>query len=391
MIKRTIIIISLIAVFLLPAIAQVKQTDQNLKREVTLYNPYKPSLADAKKKNFLPEINDTARVYPVFSYEVVSKPFTPTYTISSIKSASLLSDPLPKLYKSYIRIGIGNNNTPLGELSISNHRSRKGAVGFYARHYSSNGKVPLENKQRVFAARYAYGYNTAEPFEFIKKNIKLDYYDAGATASFSSLNLDSSDLSFDFGLAYDFFHNTRDRTMNHIGFKGSMSRLYQGFYVGSGIKIDHYRLSESLDLEPKYILSLAPYVRKSTEQWNFNIGILLSVEKNLENSAKVYFHPDVRFGFSIVPEYMRFFAGLTGKLENNEPLKIISENPYLVPDGSLFRIPNTNHSLIISAGIKGNNGLGGNYLVSVSYSLINNLLLYSNVVYPDTVGSVERG
>ena len=420
MIKRTIIIISLIAVFLLPAIAQVKQTDQNLKREVTLYNPYKPSLADAKKKNFLPEINDTARVYPVFSYEVVSKPFTPTYTISPIKSASLLSDPLPKLYKSYVRIGIGINNTPLGELSISNHRSRKGAVGFYARHYSSNGKVPLENKQRVFAgfmdndaslygkrffrksyidlsanflqkARYAYGYNTAEPFEFIKKNIKLDYYDVGATASFSSLNLDSSDLSFDFGLAYDFFHNTRDRTMNHIGFKGSMSRLYQGFYVGSGIKIDHYRLSESLDLEPKYILSLSPYVRKSTEQWNFNIGILLSVEKNLENSAKVYFHPDVRFGFSIVPEYMRFFAGLTGKLENNEPLKIISENPYLVPDGSLFRIPNTNHSLIISTGLKGNNGLGGNYLVSVSYSLINNLLLYSNVVYPDTVGSVERG
>ncbi len=420
MIKRTIIIISLIAVFLLPAVAQVKQTDQNLKREVTLYNPYKPSLADAKKKNYLPEINDTARVYPVFSYEVVSKPFTPTYSISPIKSASLLSDPLPRLYKSYVRIGIGNNNTPLGELSISNHRSRKGAIGFYARHYSSNGKVPLENKQRVFAGfmdndaslygkrffrksyidlsanflqktRYAYGYNTIEPFEFIKKNIKLDYYDVGAAASFSSLNLDSSDLSFDFGLAYDFFHNTRDRTMNHIGFKGSMSRLYQGFYVGSGIKIDHYRLSESLDLEPKYILSLSPYVRKSTEQWNFNIGIQLSVEKNLENSAKVYFHPDVRFGFSIVPEYMRFFAGLAGKLENNEPLKIISENPYLVPDGSLFRIPNTNHSLIISAGLKGNNGLGGNYLASVSYSLINNLLLYSNVVYPDTVGSVERG
>ena len=420
MIKRTIITISLIAVFLLPAIAQVKQTDQDLKREVTLYNPYKPSLADAKKKNFLPEINDTARVYPVFSYEVVSKPFTPTYTISTIKSASLLSDPLPRLYKSYVRIGIGNNNTPLGELSISNHRSRKGAIGFYARHYSSNGKVPLENKQRVYAGfmdndaslygkrffrksyidlsadflqktRYAYGYNTAEPFEFIKKDIKLGYYDAGATASFSSLNLDSADLSFDFGLAYDFFHNTRDRTMNHIGFKGSMSRLYQGFYVGSGIKIDHYRLSESLDLEPKYILSLSPYVRKSTEQWNFNIGIQLSVEKNLENSAKVYFHPDVRFGFTIVPEYMRFFAGLAGKLENNEPLKIISENPYLVPDGSLFRIPNTNHSLIISAGLKGNNGLGGNYLASVSYSLINNLLLYSNVVYPDTVGLVERG
>jgi hypothetical protein len=420
MIKRTIFIIFQIAVFLLATEAQEKKTDQDLRREVTLYNPYKPSLADAKKKNYLPEINDTARVNPVFSYEVVSKPFTPVYSISPIKSASLLSDPLPRLYKSYLKIGIGNNNTPMGELSISNHRSKKGAVGFYARHYSSNGKVPLENKQRVYAGfmdndgslygkrffrksyidlsanflqrtRYAYGYNTAVPFEFIKKNIRLDCYNGGIAASFSSLNLDSADLSFDFGLSYDFFHNTKERTMNHIGFHGSLSGLYQGFYAGSEIKIDHYRLSESLDLEPKYILSLNPYVRKSTEQWNFNVGIRLSAERNLENKTKVYFHPDVRFGFTIVPEYLSFFAGLAGKLENNEPLRIISENPYLVPDGSLFRIPNTNHSLIISGGLKGNNGLGGNYLASASYSLINNLLLYSNVVYPDTVGSVERG
>ncbi len=121
MIKRTIILIFQIVIFLLPAMAQEKKADQELKREVTLYNPYKPTLADAKKKSYLPEINDTARVYPVFSYEVVSKPFTPTYTISPIKSASLLSDPLPRLYKSYVRVGMGNNNTPSGRIKY--HKS----------------------------------------------------------------------------------------------------------------------------------------------------------------------------------------------------------------------------------------------------------------------------
>ena len=419
MIKRNIIIIFQIVIFLLPVKAQEKKADQDLKREVTLYNPYKPTLADARKKSYLPEINDTARVYPVFSYDVVSKPFTPSYTISPIKSASLLSDPLPRLYKSYVRVGIGNNNTPLAELSITNHRSKKGAVGFYAKHYSSNGKVPLENNQRVFAgfmdndaslfgkrffrksfvdlsvnflqkSRYAYGYNTADPFDFIKKDIKTGYYDAGAALSFSSLNLDSTDFSYNFGLSYDYFHNTMDRTMNLVGFKGSLSKLYQGFYVGSELQIDHYRLGESLDLDPKYILSLNPYVRKSTEHWNFNVGVRLSIAKNVDKSAKVYFHPDVKFGFSIVPEYMSFFAGLGGKLENNDPVNVFSQNPYILFD-SIFRVPNTNHSLIISAGLKGNNGLGGNYLASVSYSLINDLLLYSNIVYPDTLSSIERG
>jgi hypothetical protein len=213
----------------------------------------------------------------------------------------------------------------------------------------------------------------------------------GGKFSLASLNLDSADLSYDLGLSYDFFHNTSERTLNHVGFAGKMSGIYQGFYVGSGLNIDHYRLSESLNLEPKYIFSVSPFLRKSTELWNFNLGVILSIGKNLEDKAKVYFHPDLEFGFSIVPEYMRFFAGLSGKLENNEPLNVISQNPYMVPDGSIFRVPNTNHALIISAGLKGNNGLGGNYLASVSYSLINDMLLYSNIVYPDTAGSIERG
>ncbi|MFZ0280140.1 MAG: hypothetical protein WAL29_00715, partial [Bacteroidales bacterium] len=342
------------------------------------------------------------------------------YSISSIKAASLLSDPLPKLYRSYVKAGLGSNSTPLLELSIANHRSKKGAIGFYARHYSSNGRVPLENKQRVFAGlmdndatifgkrffrknlldlssnftqkiRYAYGYDTEIMlFEPFKKDVRLGYNDIGAAASFSSLNLDSADFSYDFDISYDFFHNTRDRTMNHTGFSGEMAKLFEGFYVGSDLKFDHYKLSDSLYLKPKYIFSVNPFLRKSTEQWNFNLGVKLAVEKNLA-STRLHFYPDVNFGFTIVPEYMRFFAALGGKLENNDPLGVISENPYLVPDGSLFRVPNTDYSLVFSAGLKGNNGIGGNYSVSVSYSLINDLLLYSNIVFPDTLSRIERG
>ena len=53
--------------------------------------------------------------------------------------------------------------------------------------------------------RYAYGYNTEVPFEFLKKDIRLNYYDVGGKFSVASLNLDSADLSYDLGLSYDFF------------------------------------------------------------------------------------------------------------------------------------------------------------------------------------------
>lgn len=415
-IKKTIFALILTLIICMPLRAQ----GQDLNREVTLYNPYKPSLSDARKLSFLPEIIDTARIKPVFSYDVKSEAFTPTHSISPIKSASLLADPLPKLYKSYVRVGIGSNTTPLAELSITNHRSKKGAVGIYAKHYSSNGKVPLENKQKVYAgfmdnnatvfgkkffdksyldlsadfmqkARYAYGYNTEVPYEFLKKNIRLSYLDAGARLSFASLNLDSADLSYDLGVSYDYFRNAGEGNMNHVGFKGKMSALYEGFYLGSGLDIDHYTLSKSLGLDPRYILTLSPFVRKSTDHWNFHLGAGLSLEKNLASKVKAYFHPDLEFGFSVVPQYIRFFAGLGGKLENNEPLNIIRENPFLVPDGSIYRIPNTNHALIISAGLKGNSGIGGNYVLSASYSIINKMILYSNIVYPDTAGLVQRG
>ena len=108
MIKRNLIIPSLILFCLLPVNAQVKKQETGLKREITLYNPYKPSLQDVKKRSFLPEMNDTVKVIPEFHYDVRTKPFMPEYTISPIKAASLLPDPLPKLYKSYVNFGLGN-------------------------------------------------------------------------------------------------------------------------------------------------------------------------------------------------------------------------------------------------------------------------------------------
>ncbi len=94
---------------------------------------------------------DTVRVKPDFHYEVSSIPFQPEYTISQIKAAALLPDPLPKLYKSYVNVGFGNHVTPLAEISITNERSKKGAFGIYGRHFSSNDNINFENGEKVFA------------------------------------------------------------------------------------------------------------------------------------------------------------------------------------------------------------------------------------------------
>ncbi len=421
--KNIILITVFAGVLFQAAHPQVKKTENDLKREITLYNPYKPSLADFKKKSFLPEINDSVKIRPQFSYKVVSQPFSPEFSISTIKPASLLSDPLPKLYKGYVKLGFGNYSTPLAELSITNHRSKKGAIGLYARHFSSNGKLPLKYvPEKVFAGfmdneaslfgkkffkssilgisvdylqknRYAYGYKTDDPAYLYlapKKDIKTRFYDVGAKASFSSLNLDSTELSYDFSLSYDYFNYSKLRTYNHVAFTGEMAKSVQRFYVGANVKFDNYNLADTFNLKPKYVFCTNPFIRRTTDQWNFNLGLKFALARNIESSAKFYFYPDIDFGFTIVPGYLNFFAELSGNLENNNPVHVFDQNPYLVPD-TLFRVPNTDHSIGITAGLKGNSGFGGNYLLSVSYSHVNDLLLFANIAHHDTLGHIERG
>ena len=113
MIKRNLIIPVLILFCLVPVSAQVKKQETELKKQVTLHNPYKPAPPEVKKRSFLPDMNDTMKVRPYFRYDIRTKPFLPSYTISPIKAAALLPDPLPKLYKSYVNIGMGNYFIPL--------------------------------------------------------------------------------------------------------------------------------------------------------------------------------------------------------------------------------------------------------------------------------------
>jgi hypothetical protein len=418
MIKRNFIIPILLFIVATSVYGQNKEKETTIKREVTLYNPYKPSLNESQKKSFLPELTDTARFRPDFTYNVITIPFMPQYSITPIKAAAIQPDPLTRLYKSYINLGLGNNTSPLAEISITNERSKSGAIGFYGRHFSNNGKVTLDNDIKEFAGlmdneaslfgkkffnkavlgasadilqktRYAYGYDTSIIGYFpAKKDIRLRYTGMGAKLALSSANLDSSAFSYNFGLRYNYFYNDRNRSRNNAGFTGYMAKSFKGFYVGSGLEYDYYRLPDTLLNHSQFVTSISPFIKKNTSQWEFRLGFKALLERTMQETATFHIYPDIRFGFSIVPSYIGFFTSLTGKFEKNDPLTVISENPFVSPDGSLFTLPGTSHQLVVTGGLKGNTGTGGNYLISASYSLINDMLFFSNI---DTASVYGRG
>jgi hypothetical protein len=419
--RRKLIIPILLFSLLFPSYGQDKSKESGLKREVTLYNPYKPVLPEAIKRSFLPDITDTATVKPKFSYQINAEPFMPTYQVSPIKAASLLPDPISKLYKSYVNIGLGNYFTPMAEVSVTNDRSKKGTIGFYARHLSDNGKVELQNSDKVFAgfmdneaslfgrkflkknliegsldynqkSRYAYGYDTSVvDFPLSKKDVRRKYDDVGAQVSFSSLTLDSADFSYDFDLSYDYFSTYKDSYQHNLSINGSVAKEYKGFYVGSGITFENFFLPVTLSDWNKYVFSVSPFIKKKSNQWEFNIGLQALFDRNITENAKFHIYPDVSFSFNIVPEYVKFFSELSGMFEKNDPEKIFNENPFLINDGSLYKLPSTSHDLIITAGVKGNSGMNGNYIVSGKYSMISDMIFYSNIFMPEFLVNPQYG
>jgi hypothetical protein len=420
MIKSSLIIPVLI-IFSLSLSAQIKKQDTGLKREVTLYNPYKPSLPDSKKRSFLPDMNDTSKVRPSFKYEVKTTAFLPEYTISPIKAATLLPDPLTRLYKSYVNIGLGNYLSPLAEISITNERSKKGLVGFYGRHFSTNGNIELDNFKKAFAgfmdndaslygsrffrknvlsgsldfsekSRYAYGYSPfVTNYSPSKKDIRIPYNDFGVKASFTSITHDSTEFSYDFNLGFNYFKSSKGMYQRKVSFSGIMSKSVDEFYVGSGIKYIHYGFSDFLSTPAEYVASVSPFLKKSSELWSFKLGLEALLEKDNMAFTQLRVYPDINFALNIVPSYVSYFAALSGKLEKNEPSSVILDNPFMIRDGSLYKLPSTSHDLVILTGLKGNTGLGGNYILSASYSLISDMLFFSNIYFPDFVVNPDRG
>ena len=358
MIMRNLIIT--IILVLLPVCLSGQQNQETvMKREITLYNPYKPSLPEVVKKSYLPNITDTTKVRQEFNYDVNTTPFMPSYNISPIKAASLIPEPLHKLYRSYVNIGFGNYITPFAEVSITNERSKKANVGFYARHLSTNGKVELQNLDKIFAgymdndlslfgkkyyrknllygsidmsqrSRYAYGYDTTfTGFDTDRKSYKRDYYNAGASVGFTSDMLDSSKFSYDFSLGYSFFFNQKNLNQHNFELNGAISKLIKGFYGSAGVNVDYYLPSDSVSTSSEYVLALRPVIEKATSEWNVRLGFQALVDKGLDVPEKLHIYPDIRFGFNIIPAYLSFFTELSGKLEKNEPSHVIDLNPLL--------------------------------------------------------------
>ncbi|MEE4198259.1 MAG: hypothetical protein V2I54_11495 [Bacteroidales bacterium] len=388
-------------------------SQQDLTKEVKVVKPYEPTISDANKISYLPKISDTVKVIPQVNYLLQTKPVNVGYTIEPIKAARMVSEPLTKLYQSYLKVGVGTKTLPLLEAYINSKRSEDYSLGAYYKYDASYAKVTLLNDDRVFAGysdndlqlfgkkffknstlqgdigvkgdtRYFYGFDTQVDTSMEKEEIKQKYLQFNVNTSYKSTHVDSNHINYDFRVGLDY---VKDDYSNHeLGFKikGDVHKIFAREMVGVQLGVEHYSVSENVDSSNNTIVEIKPWVGKFGDKWRVKAGINIYSDIR-EDNTNTFYYPVGLLEYDVANHFLIPYAGVDGKTEVNSFLKTITRNPFIVPGTGML---NTDHKLILYGGLRGNFNSSTYYNFKVSYSLIDNMPFYiNNLALTDSTGN----
>ena len=301
----------------------VSSAQEVIDKEIVVVKPYQPSLSDAYKINMLPGISDTISIHPSFDYTIEPRPYETGFQVRPINPANLVGVPLSKIYKTILKLGFGNCFIPLGELHINSLRSKENEWGIALRHYSINGKIKLDDGEKIspgffensgsiygkkvfkhaylsgnFRTAYDggrfYGYNTTVDTSLAKNDILQNYLKLDAALQLGSIYNDSLHLNYKGKLDYLYTLDHYQHGEHGVILSANLNQLFRsGSTYGLDFKGSYYSTSESLDSANNTVVEIAPWMSKTTSEYTYRIGVNLTADVNGDN-FKPYFYPVAR-------------------------------------------------------------------------------------------------
>lgn len=361
--------------------------------------------------NKIPEAartKDTVLPAPKFTYGIQSKRYSTSFGLDTIKAAKMGSEPLPKLYKSYARVGVGNYSTFLGEINIMSGRSKTGAWGIKAGHISAGsgpknvaGEFAGYSSQNVdlFGKRYLkkhelsgrFGYNrdvvynygspiTANSFTKDFSRQKYNFY--SANAGLKSFYTDSTAINHDIRFGYNYFDNRVGVTEDRITLTANAGRYIRTEYLDATFGVDYNRVSGLSDTLNSTIIKFIPQFTARGKKLNASAGIGLYHETDGEGAT--YFFPQAYFSYDIVNHYIIPYISLSGSLERNNYRSLSVSNPF-VSSSAAGALKNTQRLYELEIGLKGTLSSEVFYQVSASRYQLKNAPFYVNTVFAQDV------
>ncbi|RUT78239.1 hypothetical protein DLK05_09175 [Ancylomarina longa] len=399
------------------------QEQRDLNKEIQVRTSYQPKINKASRIGELPVILDTTSFTPNFTYFVLTRPLSVAFTPAVIPAAKIVGEPLKPIYSSSLSLAGGNYSSLFGDYRFNNQRSKTTDIGFHLRHYSTNGKLKLENGNkekpdwveqlaevygsayleegelsgRVFYQhlRYNYfGFPKSEdvgdiwqdlfPYEKQKQNI------FGLSADFQSNLKDAEKPLFDIGLSFNHFADdiavkendldidAKAKIRHGDGFWSLLSK-FEYFAIDG---LNHWKGDEFIKERKTLKWSINPQYLLQTGRLNLKLGAHAVLAMGDDSKTKIY--PDISIDVNAVDGILSLFAGIDGDLEMNKYKSIAKENSFIF---SGLNVLPSNKKYRLYGGVKGSISSKASFSLTAEYAAIDQQYFFvkTDIYPPDAV------
>ncbi len=378
---------------------------EEIHKEIVVVKPYQPSLSDAFKINVQPHISDSIPIHPSFDYSIHPKKFETRFQVRPIGAARMVGTPLTKLYKSYLKLGFGNYLAPLAELNINSLRDKSRQWGIAVHHYSINGKLKLDNEDKVHPGYFEnsldlygkkilkktylsgriggaydganfYGYHPSFTDTLLQKeDIRQNWIKLDGKFRMGSMHKDSLHLNWTGCLDYLYTRDHYDDFEHAVIFRAEGNeRFRSGITYGANLGGEYYFTPEALDSSNNLIVRLNPWFGKTTSEFTYRLGFGLDFDAH-SSATRPHFYPEALLQINLVKGILIPYFGVDGRLQVNNFRTVAEENPYITPG---LDVENTMHKIRGYAGLRGSFSKNISYELDASYSLVDHMPFYIN-------------
>ncbi|MBX3164169.1 MAG: TonB-dependent receptor [Bacteroidetes bacterium] len=355
---------------------------------------FQPTVKDAFKFSDMPEIKDSVKRISDIHYSITDIPMTPKYSVQTIRAANLQNEPLPKLYRSLLKLGYAPLYAmPYGEFWLGSTRSRDENYGLHLKHLSSSATLKdagysgfSDNEANIYGKKYLkkhtlsgdfnyarnvvhyYGYNALSD-TLTKDQTKQRYQIFEPKIRLQSHYTDSSHINHDLNLSFYNLQNLNRENENNIKFDGKGTMFLNKEKLNLNFLTDYYNTKQANDTVNDLIVSLNPSFEAQGKKWYANIGLTATMD-NFNKDMRFYFYPQLHLQYDVYESMLIPYAGANGGLIKNSFRSLSTENPFV---DTTLGYANTNNAYNIYGGLRGNISSRMSYDAKASYGQYNNM------------------
>ena len=375
--------IGLVIILIASHFSFAQKKDENIGTEVVnVVKPYTPTISDAFKVKEIPSLEDADNSKKEdIKYNFFSFPVASTFVPIKGRAANVDKSQAEKLYKNFANLGLGNYTSLNAELFVTKNISDHEYIGGMFRHLSSQGgikDVALKNDFYKTSVDLTYG-NQLDNLTWISdlgfQNQMYNWY--GIPENFIQTTIDRINPKHSFNNFYigtnlsftnSFF---KVASLKYNRFWDANGSAENRFYVKPSFEFDLLRQKIKTNLIVDYLggsfeknflgtssikygftnFGIHPSIAVNKNDWAINLGASVFYSADNENSSsKIFVYPQVNASVKVVGDFMIFYTGVEGSLDQNSYRDFSNENPFVSPT---LAIAPTDKQFDLFAGIKG--------------------------------------